>query len=504
MKLKRRSGILLHPTSLPGKYGVGKLGKASLNFIDFLAESGQTYWQILPLNPPDFANSPYDSLSAFAGNPILIDPDGLVEDGYLTPDDIQNPPDFPEKIVDFKKVMSLNAQFLYKAYDNFRFRASKNDLDAFTLFCKNNKYWLDDYALFIALMRNNDNLPWYKWDEKIKKRDTKILNTWRKKLDGQIGKQKFFQWLFFKQWLSVKEYANERGIKIIGDIPIFVSMNSADVWAHTDMFYFDDDLKPNVVSGVPPDYFSETGQLWGHPLYNWEETAKRKYEWWINRFRIAFTSSDVVRIDHFRGLYNYWEVKATEKTAINGNWKNGPGEDLFNAIINKLGDVQIIAENLGDFDEESKIGVENLRNKFSFPGMKILQFAFGSDSNDPFLPHNFENDYVVYTGTHDNDTTFGWYQVSSSEKERDYARRYMAVSGSDIAWDLIRIGWSSIADTAITTVQDLLSLGPDSRMNLPSTVGPDNWSWRLLPNALNESIAKRLKELTIMYGRNRE
>jgi len=501
MKFERRSGILLHPTSLPGRFGIGKLDDQAKRFIDFLSKSGQTYWQVLPLSPPDYSNSPYDGLSAFAGNPILISPDELCKDGYLTENDLNDHPQFPEHFVDFNTVIEFNAKILHKAFSNFKKAESSRLRQAYNKFCRDNKFWLDDYTLFIALMRHHGNKPWYEWDKKIKHRDTKTLNIWKKKLSDEIEKQNFFQWQFFKQWQEVKEYANSKGIKIIGDIPIFVSMNSADVWANNHLFYFDKDLNPKVVSGVPPDYFSSTGQLWGHPLYNWNAIKKDEYKWWINRFQMAFTQSDVVRIDHFRGLYNFWEVKSNEKTAMNGKWRKGPGTHLFNAVEDKLGDVQIIAENLGDFDEKSRIGVEELRRNFSFPGMKILQFAFGSDSKDPFLPINFTNDFVVFTGTHDNDTTVGWYTTTSSEKEQDFARRYMAVNGSDIAWDMIRLGWASVADTAITTVQDLLSLGHESRMNTPSTVGPQNWSWRFCNGDLSDSVADRLFELTNIYNR---
>jgi len=501
MKFERRSGILLHPTSLPGRFGIGKLDAQAKKFIDFLSKSGQTYWQILPLSPPDYSNSPYDGLSAFAGNPILISPDELCKEGFLTENDLIDLPQFHGHYIDFNTVIKFNAKILQKAYSNFKKSKSSKLKQAYNRFCRINKFWLDDYSLFIALMRHHGNKPWYEWDKKIKHRDIKILDLWKKKLSDEINKQNFFQWQFFKQWQEIKNYANSKGIKIIGDIPIFVSMNSADVWSNNHLFYFDKDLNPKVVSGVPPDYFSSTGQLWGHPLYNWNAIKKDEYKWWISRFQMAFTQADIVRIDHFRGLYNYWEVKANEKTAMNGKWKNGPGIHLFNAVEERLGDVQIIAENLGDFDKESRIGVENLRRKFSFPGMKILQFAFGSDSKDLFLPTNLTNDFVVYTGTHDNDTTVGWYTTTSTEKEQDFARRYMAVNGSDIAWDLIRLSWASVADTAITTVQDLLSLGHESRMNTPSTVGPQNWSWRFRNGDLNDNIADRLFELTNIYNR---
>lgn len=410
----------------------------------------------------------------------------------------------PENFIDFNKTITLNAQYLYKAFYKFKSIATDEDKEIFNTFCIKNNYWLDDFALFISIMRHYENQPWYNWDEKTKKRDTKTIHNWQKQLAEPIKKQKFFQWLFFKQWLAVKKYANEKGIQIIGDIPIFVSMNSADVWAHTGIFYFDSDLKPKVISGVPPDYFSETGQLWGHPLYDWKAVAKTKYAWWINRFRMAFNMADVIRIDHFRGLYNYWEIPSKEKTAINGKWKNGPGKGFFNKVVKEFGDILIIAEDLGDFDEASRIGVENLRKRFTFPGMKILQFAFNSDANNSFLPHNFKNDYIVYTGTHDNDTILGWYKNSSSEKERDYARRFMSVNGNDISWDLIKLAWSSVADTAITTIQDLLSLGNDSRMNTPGTVGPQNWSWRFVENSLTQDIANRLRDLTKIYGRLNE
>lgn len=501
MKFERRSGILLHPTSLPGRFGIGKLDDNAKRFVDFLSKSGQTYWQILPLSPPDFSNSPYDGLSAFAGNPILISPDELVNDEYLMEKDLDDHPHFPEHIVDFDAVIGFNAKLLELAYSNFKSKKSDPLKKSFDKFCRDNKFWLDDYTLFIALMRHHGNSPWYEWDKNTKHRDPKTLQIWKKNLVDEIKKQSFYQWQFFKQWEKIKKYANDKGVKIIGDIPIFVSMNSAAVWANKHLFYFDKELNPKVISGVPPDYFSSTGQLWGHPLYNWNAIKKNEYKWWISRFQVAFTQADIVRIDHFRGLYNYWEVKAGEKTAINGKWKRGPGAHFFDVIREKLGDVQIIAENLGDFDEQSRISVENLRRKYSFPGMKILQFAFGSDSRDPFLPSNYTHDFVVYTGTHDNDTTVGWYTTTSTEKEQDFARRYMAVNGSDIAWDLIRLGWSSVADTAITTIQDLLSLGHESRMNTPSTVGPKNWSWRYCTEDLSEQVADRLYELTNIYNR---
>jgi 4-alpha-glucanotransferase len=320
-------------------------------------------------------------------------------------------------------------------------------------------------------------------------------------LSDEIASQKYRQWQFFHQWLALKRYANHRGIAIIGDIPIFVALDSADVWANADLFHFDEDLEPTVVSGVPPDYFSETGQLWGHPLYRWHLMAENNYAWWISRFRMAFLQADVVRIDHFRGFYNYWEIPSQAKTAIQGEWRLGPGADLFHAVTSQLGQMDIIAEDLGDFDETSRAVVDALQAEFGYPGMKVLQFAFGSDPSDPFLPHNCAPESVVYTGTHDNDTVAGWYQVTSAQEERAYARAYLDSDGSDIAWDMIRLAWASVANTAITTAQDLLSLGHEARMNMPGTVGPPNWSWRLRHSALTGDVARRLQHLTAIYGR---
>jgi 4-alpha-glucanotransferase len=320
-------------------------------------------------------------------------------------------------------------------------------------------------------------------------------------LADEIDSQKYRQWQFFEQWLSLKRHANERRIRVIGDIPIFVALDSADVWANPHLFHFDEHLQPTVVSGVPPDYFSETGQLWGHPLYRWERMAEDGYEWWIRRFHMAFTQADVVRIDHFRGFYDYWEVPAGEKTAIKGRWLRGPGAPFFRTVTAALGKVAIIAEDLGDFNDESRAGVDALQAEFGYPGMKVLQFAFGGGPSDPFLPHNHRSDFVAYTGTHDNDTAVGWYEVTSTEAERDFARKYLGSDGSDIAWDLIRATWASVATTAVTTVPDLLSLGHDARFNTPSTVGPPNWCWRLPPGALAKEVGQRLLELTAIYGR---
>ena len=501
MRFPRRSGVLLHPTSLPGRFGIGDLGDPAYQFVDFLVAAGQSYWQMLPLSPTGYGDSPYQSLSAFAGNPMLISPDKLVEIGHLSESDLAGVPAFPDARVDFGPVISYKKGLLKQAFGKFQANASPDQVAAFTRFCEDQAYWLDDFSLFMALKEAHQLRPWHEWEPGVVTRTPGALARWRQSLAEEVECQKYQQWQFFEQWLAVKSYANERGVRIIGDIPIFVSLDSVDVWANPHLFYLDEDLQPVVVSGVPPDYFSETGQLWGHPLYRWDVMAQDEYAWWIARFRMAFTQADVVRIDHFRGFHNYWEVPAGEETAIKGRWLYGPGADLFHAVTAALGEVAIIAEDLGDFDEESRAGVDALQAEFGYPGMKVLQFAFGGGPDDPFLPHNFTRDFVVYTGTHDNDTVVGWYQVTSTEEERDYARKYLARDGSDIAWSLIRLAWSSVANTAMTTVQDLLSLGHEARMNLPSTVGPPNWCWRLQPGVLNEWSAKRLLELSGIYGR---
>ena len=502
MRFPRCSGILMHPTSLPGRFGIGDLGEEAYRFVDFLAAAGQTYWQVLPLSPTGYGDSPYQGLSAFAGNPMLISPNRLVEAGHLSPPDVEAMPHFPDDRVDFGPVIHHKTDLLNRAFANFRAQAPADQRAAFARFCREQSFWLDDVALFMALKEAHDLRAWEEWAPELRTREPVALAHWRERLAAQIENQKYRQWQFFEQWLTVKAYANEQGIRIIGDIPIFVALDSTDVWANPHLFHLDEELQPTSVSGVPPDYFSETGQLWGHPLYRWDLMAENGYAWWIARFRMAFTQADVVRIDHFRGFYNYWEVPAGEKTAVKGRWLYGPGADLFRAVTAALGRVAIVAEDLGDFDEESRAGVDALQEEFGYPGMKVLQFAFGAGPADPFLPHNYSSpDWVVYTGTHDNDTTSGWYAETSTEEERDFARKYLGRDGADIAWNLIRLGWASVARTAMTTTQDLLRLGHETRMNTPSTVGPPNWCWRLLPGALTDDLARRLLELTAIYGR---
>ncbi len=501
MKFPRLAGILMHPTSLPGPFGIGDLGDEAYRFVDFLAAAGQAYWQILPLSPTGYGDSPYQGLSAMAGNPMLISPEKLVEAGHLTDEDLADRPDFPADRVDFGPVIEYKNRLLDRAFARFCRHSGPAQGEAFDRFCADQAAWLEDLALFMALKTAHGLRPWPEWEEGAARREPRALARWREDLAEEIENQKYRQWQFFEQWLAVKAYANEKGIRIIGDIPIFLALDSADVWADSHLWQFDEDLQPTVVSGVPPDYFSETGQLWGHPLYRWEIMAESDYAWWIRRFRLAFAQADVVRIDHFRGFYNYWEVPGDADTAVEGRWLHGPGAKLFRAVTQALGEVAIIAEDLGDFDRESRAGVTALQEAFGYPGMKVLQFAFGAGPRDPFLPHNFGRDVVVYTGTHDNDTIVGWYQVSSTEQERDYARKYMATDAADLPWDMIRLAWASVANTAMTTTQDLLKLGHEARMNTPSTVGPPNWCWRLLPGALTDGLAEQLLTLTAIYGR---
>jgi len=500
MTFPRRSGVLLHPTSLPGRFGIGDLGDAAYAFVDFLVAAQQTYWQILPMSPTGYGDSPYQGLSVFAGNPMLISPERLLTVGHLSEADLTDVPHFPTERVDFGWVIPWKTALLERAFARFRSHAPAAQHAAFASFCREQAFWLDDLALFMALKEHHNLRPWHEWDADLVMRRPEAMQHWRVLLAERIESHKYRQWQFYEQWLALKRYANQRGVRIIGDIPLYVALDSADVWANPHLFHFDENLRPTIVSGVPPDYFSATGQLWGHPIYRWDVMKDEGFAWWIQRFRIAFTQADVVRIDHFRGFYNYWAVPAGENTAINGTWHYGPGASIFHAVTKALGEVAIIAEDLGDFDTSSRAGLDALQAEFGYPGMKVLQFAFAGKPSDPFLPHNFGRDCVVYTGTHDNDTTVGWYR-QATERERDYVRRYLGRDGSDIAWDFIRLAWASVAQTALTTVQDLLSLGSEARLNTPGTAGAPNWCWRLPNGVLTDHVAHRLADLTYIYGR---
>lgn len=500
MKFPRRSGIIMHPTCFPGPYGIGDLGASAYGFVDWLENAGQSYWQVLPLSPTGYGDSPYQGLSAFAGNPMLISPDDLLKRGHLDARALENVPAFPGERIDYGWVINWKNDLLKRAYENFKTRPRADERAAFETFLQNNASWLDDAALFLALKETHNRSAWFDWDPEIRARKPRALAQIQDALADEIARQKYLQWIFYDQWLTLKTYANERGIDIIGDIPIYVARDCCDVWAHPQLFALDAALNPKLVSGVPPDYFSADGQFWGHPLYRWDVMARENYAWWLARFRSAFTLGDVARIDHFRAFYNYWEVPATAKTAREGKWRFGPGGKLFQVAQQALGDVRIIAEDLGDFDKASRAGLDALLKEFGFPGMKILQFAFGGTAEAAFLPHNYTREWVVYTGTHDNDTAVGWWH-SASDLEKHFTRQYLNTDAQDIAWDLVRAAWASVANTAMTTAQDLLRLGNEARMNLPGVSGPPNWCWRMNEGALTDELGARLIELTQIYAR---
>ena len=496
MDFQRASGVLLHPTSLPGPYGIGDLGPQAHGWIDFLARTGTGLWQVLPLGPTGYGDSPYQSFSAFAGNPYLISPELLREDGLLTGDDLVDAPDFPAEKVDYGSVIPWKLDLLDRAYTKFSGRAAPGLEGAFAEFLKKQAHWLEDFALFMALKEDQGGKPWADWPAPLRDREPAALNHFAEKHSQMVHKQKFRQFLFFRQWGRLRDHAHRRGIQIIGDIPIFVAHDSADVWAHRDLFFLDDRGQPTVVAGVPPDYFSETGQLWGNPLYRWERQARDRYAWWMDRLRAVLSRVDIVRLDHFRGFAGYWEIPAGAETAVEGQWVDGPGADFFHTVRDTLGELPIIAEDLGEITPD----VIELRDQFNLPGMKVLVFAFDSGPDNEFLPHHYTRNYAAYTGTHDNDTARGWFERADQE-ERDFALDYLDSSGEDIAWDLVRAAWSSVAAFAIAPLQDLLGLDNRARMNYPSQPS-GNWTWRMAEDALKLEIRKRLWEMNTIYGRS--
>ncbi len=501
MRFPRSGGVLVHPTSFPGPYGIGDLGTGAYEFVDFLVKAKQSIWQILPLGPTGYGDSPYQSFSAFAGNPLLISPDLLVRDGFLPADLLVDIPAFPKQRVDFGWVIEYKQRLLKLAFLNFETSGTAEQKNAFVQFCQENANWLDDYATFMALKeryKDQNGGVWNTWPEELAKGIVTTSQEWVQKLEPELRFHKFSQYVFFKQWLALKVYANDKGIRVIGDVPIFVALDSADVWANPDLFFLDEAGSPTFIAGVPPDYFSQTGQRWGNPLYRWDVQAEDDYSWWVKRLQMAFTQVDIVRIDHFRGFEAYWEIPAEEPTAEIGQWVKGPEAAFFESMQQQLGRLSIIAEDLGVITPE----VEELRDRFEFPGMKILQFAFGGERNSSFLPHNFGRNCVVYTGTHDNETTLGWYR-NASRDEQDHVRRYLARDGTDIAWDLMRLAYASVADTAVVPLQDLMSLGNEARMNFPGKTG-GWWTWRYTSEMLTDFIAERLGELTEIFGRNIE
>ncbi len=490
---RRRSGVLLHPSSLASPYGIGDLGPPAVDFLNYLARAKQSLWQVLPLGPTGFGDSPYASPSAFAGNPLLIAPQPLVDQGLLTATDLDELVNLPTDHVDYGQLLPLKRQVLHTAFQRGG-RTPDNRLDRFRT---SQATWLDDFALFSAL-KDDHGGDWTDWPVELRERQPQALSRARKKLADQIDFHVFCQFVFFDQWHQLRAQAHERGIAIVGDIPVFVAHDSADVWAHQDLFKLDERGFPIVAAGVPPDYFSASGQLWGNPLYDWSAMAATGYDWWIKRFRHLLELVDLVRIDHFRGFEAAWEVPAGATTAIDGAWVKGPGEAVFRAIGAALGgEPPVIAEDLGMITDEVRVLLKNT----GFPGMKVLQFAFGGESDNPYLPHNYADpNCVVYTGTHDNDTTRGWY-TGASQHEREHAARYLGTDGAHIARDLMRAALSSIANTAVVPLQDVLDLGSEARMNTPGSLEA-NWTWRFQADQLDPERADCLAEMTATYGRS--
>lgn len=501
MRLPRTSGILLHPTSLPSPFGIGDFGGKAYEFVDLLAYTGQKHWQMLPLGQTGYGDSPYSSFSAFAGNIYLISPEKLVENGLLNGEDIQGPPEFPADRVDYGAAIGYKLGLLRQAFENFKKTEDEAVAAEFHKFCDEHGFWLEDYTLFRALKLALDHRPWWEWDGPLKSREEEALAAAREEHDDEIFAQKFYQFEFFRQWGSVKAYANEKGIAIIGDLAIYVSRDSSDVWCNPGEFKLNEDSSPKVVAGVPPDAFSKTGQLWGNPIYDWDAMRPNGFRWWITRFAVMFRMFDIVRIDHFIGFTRAWEVPGGDKTAENGTWASVPGKELFAVLRNTLGEVPMIVEDLGEVTPE----VEDLRDSFDLPGMCILQFAFGGDSRNIHRPHNYIKNCVVYTGTHDSDTVAGWYRARKRKRggnpeEADLCRRYLMTDGREIHWDFIRAALASVANTAIIPLQDILGLDNKARMNTPST-NEGNWQWRFKDGQINGELSDRLRELTGLYGR---
>lgn len=495
----RTSGVLLHITSLPSSFGIGDLGPGAFRFVDFLHDSGQTYWQVLPLNPVDMAhgNSPYSSISAFAGNPLLISPEQMVINGFLNKNDISDLPLFPLDSVDYAGVAAFKQSLFTIAYE--RFEKDQMNCEEFNQFCHNHARWLNDFALFVVLKKEFDGAVWGEWPVDLRDRDQEVLKDAVERHCRDIGYIKFLQYLFFKQYETLKVYCRNLTIQIIGDIPIYVNYDSPDVWKNPELFKLNEFKKPAFISGVPPDYFSETGQLWGNPVYNWDALQKQGYLWWIERFEHNLHLFDVVRVDHFRGFISYWEVESGEKTAIKGKWIEAPAEDFFNTLLKRFPVLPILAEDLGIITAD----VREIMHKYEFPGMKVLLFAFGgTPAKNPYVPHNHVKDCVVYTGTHDNNTVKGWFEMDAGKEEKGNFFRYMGctVSPEEISCEFLRMAMMSVANTIILPVQDILNLGAEARMNTPSTAH-GNWKWRLAPDALTPEISKMLKELTLFYGR---
>ena len=490
----RVAGVLLHPTSLPSLYGIGDLGDELIAFLDWAASAGIGLWQVLPLNPPGYGNSPYGCLSSVAGNPLLISPQRLLQDGLITSEVVGAVPHFDDQHVEFDAVRIWKGRLLRAAWERFHsgdWPAMRRELSHFEA---EEREWLDDFALYMAIKERQDFSPWWEWSGGLAHREPAALKKARRELNSEVRFQKFIQFLFFRQWRTVREAAASRNITIMGDVPIYVAHDSADVWANRELFQLDEQGAPIVVAGVPPDYFSATGQRWGNPLYRWDALQQTGYRWWITRIRTNLEMTDLVRLDHFRGFAAYWEIPAHEPTAIHGRWMPGPGKALFDALRAALGGLPLVAEDLGFITPE----VHELRHLTGLPGMRVLQFGFGQPDS-PHLPHRFESRSVVYTGTHDNDTARGWFE-RAPENERELARVYLGDDCRDFSWALIRAAYTSVADTAIVPIQDVLGLGSEARMNTPGDP-LHNWRWRLAAGTLARDLAERLRRLAEITGR---
>lgn len=502
MNYEKYAGILVHPTSFPSPYGIGDMGPGAYEFIDFLEKSGLTLWQVLPLGHTGFGDSPYQPFSSFAGQPLVISIDELRKAGLIWDEDLLEMPQWNPHHVEYGKVISFKTALLKKAYERYEnpeikdaYSTNEDFVLEYKAFCEGVE-WLEDYALFMAGKSHFQGVPWYMWEESLKNPTPEQRTEWLEKLSTEVGYYCFLQYLFHRQWFALKEYANRKNIKIVGDIPIFVAWDSVDVWCNQSLFDLDEKGYPNNVAGVPPDYFSATGQLWGNPLYKWSEHTKTGYEWWFKRIQHQLRLADFVRIDHFRGFDKYWAIPYGEETAVNGKWMEAPGVNFFTQLEATLGyNMPIIAEDLGEIDQS----VINLRDKFGLPGMKILQFGFENPNENNFLPHNFIRNCVCYTGTHDNDTTLGWYQ-KCYEASKDKLRRYFNTDGMGVCWTLIRSCFSSVANMAIVPMQDVLELDSWARMNTPG-VGEGNWAWRFSSEELTQHLAARLFETVKLYGR---
>ncbi|HEX3051709.1 MAG TPA: 4-alpha-glucanotransferase [Aggregatilineaceae bacterium] len=495
----RSSGVLLHPTSLPGRYGIGDLGEYAYRFVDWLVDTGQTIWQVLPLGPTGYADSPYQCLSAFAGNTNLISIDILVGEGWLSDADRQNVPPFPEDHVDYGWILPYHKDMLHRAYGNFKVNTRPERRAAFEAWCRDNADWLNDWVLFIALKEERDLRPWTEWEPDLALRKPAAIQAARERLADKLQEHQFLQWVFAEQWGNLRHYANERQVRLVGDLPIFVAHDSSDVWANPDKFYLDKKGNPEVIAGVPPDYFSPTGQRWGNPLYRWDKMAATGYNWWIKRIQGILKQVDLIRIDHFRGFEAYWEIPATEETAVKGKWIKGPNIRFFEALRDQLGELPIIAEDLGEITKE----VVELRDSLGLPGMKILQFAWSEPTN-PFLPHNHVPHCVVYSGTHDNNTTVGWWNDPKevTDKTRAFMFDYIGHDTvTEINWSMIKLGMRSPANTFVMPMQDVLGLGAEARMNTPGQPS-GNWTWRLTVQQLFDPLPKdRLTHVTRLYQR---